>query len=508
MNKTAALSIILAIPLAISCGGERDSAGDGSEPMVIAFDSSPTNLDARVGNDQNSGRIFDLAYSGLVKLAPDGTYLPDVAESWDIQDQKITFNIRQGLKFHDGSDLTAADVKYTYDTVMDPDFPGPKGPGYAEVASVETPDDKTVVFNLKSINAGIFDNLTLGIVPEGSDPDNLSTQPVGAGPYKVTSFRRDDRVELEAFDQYWNGAPAIRNLVVRVIPDATTRTLELQTGSIDFAINTVPLDRVARFEQDDQFRVVAEPGSQYQYLAFNLKTKQLADVRVRRAIAHAIDRERIIRDLLQGYGKVTETLFPEGHWAHADGLTAYSFDPATAKQLLDQAGFRDPDGDGPQKRFDLTYKTSTDPEARRQAEMIQQMLSQVGIGIDIQSNEFGTFYEDVQKGKFDLFSLRRAGVNDPDFYTFMFSSENFPPEGQNRGYYANTRVDELLAQGRSTWDQTERAGIYKEVQKILAEELPYISLYHRYNVAIMKSDLEGFEMYPSGFILSIPDMHR
>lgn len=508
MKRISTLSAILAVIVAIGCGGERGATGDGAEPLVIAFDSSPTNLDARIGNDQNSGRIFDLAYAGLVKLAPDGTYLPDVAESWEIADQRIEFKIRPGLKFHDGSDLTAADVKYTYDTVMDPEFPGAKGPGYAVVDSVEAPDESTIVFNLDSINAGIFDNLTLGIVPEGSQPDDLATRPVGAGPYQVTSFRRDDRVELEAFDQFWGDQPGIENLIVRVIPDATTRSLELQTGSIDFAINTIPFDRVPSFQESDEFKVIAEPGAQYQYLAFNLRTPQLAKVEVRRAIAHAIDRDRIIRDLLQGFGKATETLFPEGHWAHADDLPTYAFDPARAKQLLDQAGYPDPDGDGPQTRFNLVYKTSTDPEARRQAEMIQQMLSQVGIGIEIQSNEFGTFFEDVQAGKYDMFSLRRAGVNDPDFYTYMFASDNFPPAGQNRGYYANSRVDQLLNEGRSTWDQEERIEIYKEIQQILAEELPYVSLYHRYNVAIMKSDLEGFQMYPSGFILSVPEMHR
>lgn len=506
LNHLAPLALITLLALLPACSGE-DETVDGNAPLVVAFEASPTHLDARIGNDQHSGRIFDLVYIGLVRLEPDGSYSGDVAESWEINDDNsITFKLREGIRFHDGSELDADDVLYTYETIMDESFPSAKGAGYADVERIEKVDSHTVVFHLANPNPGIFDNLTLGIVPEGADHDALQTAPVGAGPYQVVDFSRDQHVHLKRFDDFYGEPAKISDVRIRVIPDATTRALELQSQGIDFVSNAIPYDRVRLFEENDSYEVIAEPGSQYQYIAFNLRNRYLSNLDVRRAIAHAINRDRLITDLLRGYGEVTETLFPAGHWAHHDDLPSWDYDPARARELLDQAGFRDPDGDGPATRFELLYKTSTDPEARRQAEMIQQMLRQVGIEVTIQSNEFGTFFEDVQQGKYDLFSLRRAGVNDPDFYTYMFASENFPPVGQNRGYYANSRVDELLEAGRATWDRDERTAIYKEIQEILADELPYISLYHRYNVVIMDENLTGFEMYPAGFLLSIPEM--
>lgn len=509
LNRSSRLFPLLAaatVAASWACSSEPPTL-DGKPPLKVAFEASPTHLDSRIGNDQHSGRTFDLVYIGLVRLEPDGSYSGDAAESWTIgEDNSITFKLREGILFHDGSELTAADVLYTYETIMRDDFPSAKGAGYADVERIETPDEYTVIFHLASPNPGIFDNLTLGIVPEGADHDVLQTAPVGAGPYKVVDFSRDERVWLERFDDFYGEPAGISDVRIRVIPDATTRALELQAAGIDFVSNAIPYDRVRIFEENEEYRVIAEPGSQYQYIAFNLRNEYLSNLQVRRALAHAINRERLITDLLRGYGEITETLFPAGHWAHNDSLPTYEHDPEKARSLLDAAGYEDPDGDGPDTRFELLYKTSTDPEARRQAEMIQQMLREVGIEVTIQSNEFGTFFEDIQQGRYDMFSLRRAGVNDPDFYTYMFASENIPPVGQNRGFYENSRVDELLVQGRSTWDREERAEVYREIQQILAEELPYISLYHRFNVVILDKDLDGFVMYPAGFLLSIPEM--
>jgi peptide/nickel transport system substrate-binding protein len=280
----------------------------------------------------------------------------------------------------------------------------------------------------------------------------------------------------------------------------------MRRGSTNFEINNIPVDTVKGFENDPQFKVMKEPGATYQYLAFNLRDPILRKKEVRQAIAHAVDRERIVRDLLLGYGAVTETLFPQGHWARAENLPNYPYDPTRAKRLLDQAGYRDPDGDGPRSRFKLAFKTSTDVEANQRAQMIQQMLRQVGVDIEIQSNEFGTFYEDIGKGNFQLFSLSRGGVPDPDFYQVIFHSASAPPEGQNRGYYKNSKVDELIVQGRATFDRAKRKAIYDQVQRILAEELPYISLYHQNNIAVMRNYVDGFKMYPSGFLISVPQM--
>ena len=500
------LLIALAIALVITaCGGEKKNGASGDKnTLVIAFDGSPTNLDPRVGTDTYSGRIWDMASSGLVKLTQSGDFTADVAEKWETPDDKtIVFHLNPNAKFQDGHPITSKDFKFTFDSLMSPNFQSAKKSGYSAVASFEAPDDHTLIVKLSEPNAGIFDNFPQVLVPQGADTSVFSKTPLLAGAYRVTEFKTDERITMKAFDGWVGGKPIIPNVVVRIIPDATTRVLELRRGTINFEMNSVPYDQVDQFKKDANFKVVSSHGGAYQYICFNLKDPILAKKEVRQAIAYAIDRNRIIRDLLHGYGVVADTMFPPGHWARADNLPSYPYDPNKAKQMLDAAGYKQ---NGTAPRFKLNFRTSTDAEANQQAEMIQQMLKEVGIDMQIQSSEFGTFMEDIKNGRFQMFSLRRAGISDPDFYYTIFHSKSLAPNGQNRGYYVNPKVDQWIEQGRATFDRAKRKAIYTQIQQTLADELPYISLYHRDNVAIMRSNVEGFEMYPNGFLLSVPRM--
>jgi peptide/nickel transport system substrate-binding protein len=495
---TLAILILLA-----ACGGEKGKGGGGAAAgknhLVIAAMSSPTNLDSRVGNDNVSGRMFDLIYSGLVRVTPNMDYAPDVAEKWETPDDKtIVFHLDPKAKFHNGQPVKAADVKWTYDSLMAPDFITSKKSGYSALDHIEAPDEHTIIFKLKEPNAGIFDNLTLGIVPTGADTNVYKNKPIGAGPYKVVDFRPDDRVELEAFDDWHLGAPKIKKVTVRIIPDATTRVLELKRGTVNFEVNQIPFENVREFTDKADFKVVKTSGSVYQYIAFNLRDPALAKKEVRHAFAHAIDRERIIRDIQRGYAEPTETMLAKGHWARPENLPSYPYDPAKAKKLLAQAGY--PNG------LSVVFRTSTDAEANSRAQVIQQMVKAAGIDMKIQSNETSTFFADIGKGNFQLYSLSRNGIQDPDFYYVIFYSKNLPPEGQNRGSYVNPHLDDLLLQGRSTFDRAKRKPTYEEAQKIVADDLPYISLYLQNNVAVMRSNIDGYVQYPAGFWLSVPQM--
>lgn len=489
--------------LLVACGGGENKGGAGGandkNTLVIAVKSSPTNLDSRVGNDNASGRVYDLIYSGLVRVTPNFDYAPDVAQKWETPDDKtIIFHLDPNAKFHNGQPVTAKDVKWTYDSLMDPNFVSSKKSGYSAVDHIEAPDNQTVIFKLKEPNAGIFDNLTLGILPTGADTNVYKSKPVGAGPYKVVEYRPDDRLVLQSFDQWHLGAPKIKNVVIRIIPDATTMVLELRRGTINFEVNQIPFENIAEFTNKSDYKIVRSSGSVYQYVCMNLHDPILAKPEVRQAIAHAIDREKIIHDIQRGYAAPTETMLAKGHWARADNLPSYGYDPNQAKQLLAKAGY--PNG------FSFTFKTSNDAEANSRAQVMQQMLKQVGINMQIQSNEMSTFFADIGKGSFQMYSLSRNGIADPDFYYVLFDSKNTPPDGQNRGYYANPRVDQLLMQGRSTFDRAKRKPAYDEIQRILATELPYISLYMQDNVAVMKSNIDGYVQYPAGFWLSVPQM--
>jgi peptide/nickel transport system substrate-binding protein len=499
--KSRQLFAIVAVVLLAACGGEKRAGGGAAagNALVIVAQSSPTNLDVRVGNDNVSGRLFDLVYSGLVKVTPNFDYAPDLAEKWETPDDKtIVFHLNPNAKFQNGQPVKAADVKWSFESLLAPNFTSAKKSGYAAVDHIETPDDHTVIFKLKEPNAGIFDNLTYVCVPTGADTNVYRTKPIGDGPYKVLEYRPDDRVELEAFDQWHGGAPKIKHVTVRIIPDATTRVLEMRRGTCNFEVNQIPFENVAEFDKNPDFKVVKTPGSVYQYIAINLRDPILGKLKVRQAIAHAIDRERIIRDIMRGYGRPTETMLAEGHWARAANLPSYPYDPAKAKQLLAEAGY--PNG------FTFTFKTSTDAEANLRAQSIQAMLKEVGITMNIQSNEMSTFFADIGKGNFQMYSLSRNGISDPDFYYVLFYSKNIPPEGQNRGYYANPHLDDLLIQGRSTFDRAKRKPIYEEIQKIIATDLPYISLYMQDNVAVMRKNIDGYVQYPAGFWLSVPQM--
>jgi peptide/nickel transport system substrate-binding protein len=484
-----------------SCGGGKEKAGGaaGEKKLVIALMSSPTNLDVRVGADNVSGRMFDLVYSGLVKVTPNFDYAPDVAEKWETPDDKtIVFHLNPNAKFQNGQPVKAADVKWTLESMLDPNFTTSKRSGYAALDHIETPDERTVILKLKEPNAGIFDNLTYLIVPTGADPNVYRSKPIGAGPYKVLEYIPDDRVELEAFDQWHGGTPKIKHITARIIPDSTIRVLEMERGSVNFEVNALRFENIEKFAKNPDFKVVRTPGSVYQYIAINLRDPILSKLKVRQAIAHAIDREKIIRDIQRGYARKTETMLAEGHWARAENLPTYPYDPAKAKQLLAEAGY--PNG------FTFTFKTSTDDEANQRAQVIQQMLKEVGITMKIQSNEMSTFFADIGKGNFQMYSLSRNGISDPDFYYVLFYSKNIPPEGQNRGYYANPRVDQLLLEGRSTFDRAKRKPKYEEIQRTIATELPYISLYMQDSVAIMRSNIDGYVQYPAGFYLSVPQM--
>jgi peptide/nickel transport system substrate-binding protein len=506
-----AAAITTSLILIAGCGGEKKSSGGAASAdanrLVIGLKSSPTNLDPRVGNDNASGRIQDLCCAGLIRVTPELDYAPDVAASWETpNDKTIIFKLNPNAKFQNGKPVTAQDVKWTYDTTIAPGLVTSKKSGYSAVDRIEAPDAQTVIFHLKEPNGGLFDNLNLGIVPMGTDTNVAKTKPIGAGPYKVVSFKTDESVELEAFEQYHGGAPKIKKLNVRIIPDLTTMVLELRRGTVNFEVNQIPFENVVEFEKSARHQVIKKPGSVWQYLAFNLKDPILSNVKVRRAIAHGIDRQKIVTDLLRGHGVPSDSMLAAGHWARANNLPTYGYDIARAKELLDEAGYKDPDGDGPQVRFRLVFKTSTDVEANLRAQMIQQMLQQVGVGVDIQTAEFGKFFEDVSKGNFQLYSLSRNGIGDPDFYYIIFFSKNVPPEGQNRGYYDNPRIDRLILEGRATFDRARRKQIYSEIQRIVQEDLPYISLYHQINVAVMDKGLQGYTMYPAGFWLGIPQM--
>jgi peptide/nickel transport system substrate-binding protein len=503
----ALAAALAAAPIGCAAPPPPGRPADGS--LTIALEAAPIHLDPRVATDQSSSRVFELCVSGLATKSPAGEFVPDLARSWEFLDdgRRWRFHLRDGVRFHDGRPFSAADVVWTFTTLLDGRVPSAKKGALAAVERVEAIDPLTVDFHLRDPNGALLANLTsyLGIVPHGATPEEMNRRPIGAGPYRFVS-RTADTVELEAFGTYPGGAPAIGRVVLREVPDATVRVLELRKGTVQLAVNALPPDVVPLFERDPAFRVLEETGSNYAYLGLNLTDPILADVRVRRALALSLDRPRLVATLWRGLGVPTETMMPPGHWSRAE-LPLLPHDPAEARRLLDQAGRADPDGpDGPLPRFTLTYKTSTDETALLQAQVLQSMARAAGIALEIRSHEFATFYEDVKRGNFQLFSLTWTGVADPDLYVQTLHSKRAPPAGSNRGRYANPEFDALIEAGARFPDPERRRPYYVRAQEILARDLPYISLFTRKNVAVFPAGLEGYRNYPSGELLAVPRM--
>ena len=473
-----------------------------ADRLVIAIESNPVTLDPRFATDAYSERITHLLYSALVRVDANFQVLPELAESWSQPDPlTYRFVLRRGARFHDGRPLTAEDVRYTFASMLDPATASPHRRVYEMIDRITVRGPQEIEFHLAAPHAPFLVNMVKGIVPAhlaGPRGRDFGRRPVGSGPFQLVRWVEDERLELAAFADYYGGAPPIAGIIVKIVPEETIRLLELQKGNLDLVQNNIPLEMVPLLEADGRFRLITTPSTTYTYLGMNLGDPRLADLRVRRALAHAIDRGAIIRELLRGLAQEATGLLAPVHWAYEPAVARYPYDPARAKALLDAAGLADPDGAGPQRRTSFSFKTSQNELARRIAEVIQQQLAEVGIDMTIRSYEWGTFYADIKAGNFELYTLSWVGIVDPDIYYELFHSASVPPAGSNRGGYRNQAVDRLAARGRRTDDPHERRAIYQELQRIIGDELPYVSLWYPMNVIVLKRRVEGFVPSPSG----------
>ena len=477
------------------------SCSQSSDPntLVMIIESSPTNLDPRVGIDGQSERIDELIFDDLLERDEHLNMMPALAERWEIRDPlTYVFHIRHNVLFHDGRPLTSRDVKWTFDSLLQGKIRSTKAAVYRFVDRIDAPDDNTVVFRLKEPSSTFLWNLSdgsIGIVPYGSG-DEMTQHPIGSGPFRFVSAETDKEVILQHNDTYWGGKPHLARVRFAVVPDANTQALELRKGSADLTINSpMTPDTVLTLERDPSLAVQHGPGTRLAYLAFNLRDPTLKDVRVRQAIAYALDRGPMIQYLWRGQAQPARSVLPPQSWAYNEDVPRYDYDPGKARQLLDAAGYPAVNG----VRFRVAMKTSTDENTRLMVAVLQQQLRDVGIALDIRSFEFATFFSDVTHGAFQLYGLRWIGGNeDPDIFEYAFHSAKFPPNGANRGFYSNARLDALIDQARRETDQNVRKQLYAEVQQILANDLPYINLWYLDNVVVHTKRVQNVTLNPSG----------
>lgn len=487
------ISALVLTALLLACSRKPDP-----NTLVMLIESSPTNLDPRIGVDAQSERIDNLIFDDLLSREDNLNVAPGLAERWEVSNSlTYVFHLHRGVRFHDGRPLTSRDVKWTFDSLLQGKIRSPKAAVYRFVERIDAPDDYTVVFRMKEPSATLLWNLSdgaIGIVPYGSGSE-MATHPIGSGPFKFVSAETDKEVILQRNDDYWGEKPKLPSVRFAVVPDATTRALELRKGSADAAINALTPDTVLTLQREPSLAVEHASGTVLAYLGFNLRDPILKDVRVRQAIAYALDRQPMIEYLWRGEAQPARSVLPAQSWAYDPNVLSYDHDPAKARVLLDAAGYQEKNG----VRFHITMKTSTDENTRLMVAVMQQQLRDVGIALDIRTFEFATFFSDVVHGAFQMYGLRWIGGNeDPDIFEYAFHSSRFPPNGANRSYYSNPEVDALIDRARREVDPAVRKPLYARVQQILAEQLPYIDLWYLDNVLVHNKRVRNLKLNPAG----------
>ena len=508
MRRLGLVCLTTAILLAFCGCQEEDLLGQGI--LVVGLEANPTNLDPRLSTDAASSRINELLYSRLFRMNEAGEPVKGIVEEWEqIDPTHYRFRIRKGIRFHDGRPLDAHDVRYTFRSMMDPALGSPLRSSYQMIESIVCPDPHTLLFRLSEPYASLLINLDLGILarPTGQGAEGESPAGhIGSGPFQFVSWTQNHEIRLKANPGYFEGVPRIREILFKIVPDDTVRILELRKGTIHLLQNDIEPEVLRSLEKESRFTVKKRQGTNYSYLGFNLKDPILGSLKVRQAIAHAIDRKAIIEHLLGGLAVPATGVLSPLNWSYESAVEAYGYDPEKAKRLLDEAGHEDPDGPGPAKRFTLAYKTSQNDLRRRIGEAIQGLLGEVGIDVKMRSYEWGTFFSDIRKGNFQIYTLTWVGITDPDIYYYLFHSKSIPPDGANRGTYLNPEMDLLIERGRVLQDREERKEVYGRIQKILARDLPYVSLWNEVNVVVMDPRVRGFVLRPDGDFLSLKDV--
>ncbi|WP_342601158.1 ABC transporter substrate-binding protein [Psychrobacillus sp. FSL H8-0483] len=481
-------------PLVETSGETGEKVVKGEKSIVIALGSDPVHFNPNVG-DGGSGYVTSNIMNSLVKIDDGFNILPDLAKKWDISEdgKKYTFHLHKGVKWHDNEPFKSKDVKWTIDTII-------KEKGFivnqlGTVESIETPDDNTVVINLTEPNAAILSILSgAKIMPshlyEGTDwvTNPANKNPIGTGPFKLAKHNRGVSVVLEANKDYFEGPPKIDKLVFSVIPDENTVVQSFLNGEVDVIdySSAISPAAVPGLEKRDDVKVVKALSNSRQYMIANTSKKPWDDVRVREALAYAIDRDELVAKAHKGYGWPAEGFYtPAVEWAYNDTDVMPKRDIEKAKQLLDEAGLK-PDSNGVRIK-DLEISIFQFPVFADIAKIVQSNLKEIGIESTITSLEYSAWDEKVRSGDYDVTILGGNHGIDPEGLFVRVGTEG----SMNLMNYSNPEIDRLLAEGLRVSDQAERAVIYKEVQQIMSEEYPVIPLTEWMYIFVMKDYISG-----------------
>lgn len=489
-GKKILILLVILLSLALILSG--CSSGKGA--LVVAQGSDAKTLDPHGSNDQPSSRINRQIYNTLVEMDEDMEIVPGLAESWEeIDDTTWEFKLVEGVKFHNGEELKASDVKFTFDRMKES----------SEVAhiveaveSVEAPDETTVIIKTEYPFGPLLAHLAhtassilneKAVTESGED---YGQNPVGTGPYKFEDWASGDRVTLVKFDDYFKEPAKVEKIVFQNIEEGTNRTIGLESGEVDIAYDIEPID-LNKVRDHEDLDLIEAPSLSTSYIGFNTEKEPYDDVLVRKALNYAVDVDEIIDVVVEGAGHKAVSPINDDVFGFNSALEGYEYDPDKAKELLEEAGY--PDG------FKTTLWTNDNPVRTRIAEIVQAQLKEVNIDVEIDTLEWAAYLDRTAQGKHEMFILGWVSVTgDADYGLYpLFHSSQHGGAG-NRSFYTNKEVDKLLEKGKKSTDEDERLEVYYKAQDIIVDEAPQLFLYFQTQNAGIQNNVKGFKLHPAG----------
>jgi ABC-type transport system substrate-binding protein len=498
--------------------------------LVFGRGGDSAGLDPAFETDGNSFMICDNVFDQLVLYADESTEIvPGLATSWDISEDGLTytFHLRKGVTFHDGTEMNADAVVFSLGRMMKEKnvnffetewaFPETQPPAEywlsmemdTTVGSIEATDNHTVVFRLTRPEAPFIANLGMDFAAIVSPTavlklgENFRSNPVGTGPFKFVEWRKDDRIVLEANDAYWDGRPYLDRVIFRSIPENSVRFLELKTGNIDICQFPNPED-IDLAKKDKGLKLVSQPGMNIGYLSFNHTKEIWQDAKIRRALAHAIDKKAIVDNIYYGLGQVAKNTIPPTLWGYNDDIADHPHDPDKARALLEEAGFFDRiEAAGREKitLWSMPVARPYNPNGMKVGEAIQADFKKVGIDAELVTFEWGTYLkrQREQPEDMDLFQLGWTGDNgDPDNFLAVLLDGLADPNVRTQ--WKHEEYHDIIVKAKQATSREERTRLYRRAQDLIHEEVPLINIAHSLVVWPMKERVMNFKLHPTASI--------
>ncbi|CAM3036633.1 ABC transporter substrate-binding protein [Paenibacillus sediminis] len=505
MNKSLLITLLGTALLVTGCGGANQGASDkagatssataGKKVINIGLKADPPSMDPNISTSLYDRQVYASLYDKLFDIDANGKIVPMLVNSYEItpDGKTYTFKLKEGIKFHDGTDFDAEAVKFNFERNMT----APKSKRRGElktVDSVTVVDKNTVKIQLKEPFAPFLSILTdrsgIMVSPAAVKKygDDYLNHPSGTGPFSFVEQVKGDHVTLKRNDNYWNGKPKVDEVIYKVFTNGTAKVQNLRSGMLDI-IDDMPVKEIPAIKADANLQLIAEPGMGFQGIYLNNSKPPFNNKYLRQAVDRAIDREAFVKVLFNGYALPAHTAFSPGNMAYSDLDKATKPNPGEIKDLLAKGG--QPNG------FSFKLYISTSPENEQFGVVLQNMLKQFNINVQLEKMEYGQLLDIGDKGDFEALQLGWSGRQDPDQNIYDFVVTDMP---NNDGRISNPKLDELLLKARVELDEGKRKAIYDEVNKVMQDEAPYVYVYHQYNMLGLNKKITGFNYVPDGLI--------